>query len=204
VALDQPPDPVAAGDPVVIPRRRPGTVTLAGVMLFASAVVGALAGLAVLATSDGVVADFHAQAMAAGVPADQAADVAATLRSALVTSSMAALALAGLSLVVGWGVLRRSELARLAALGLAAASLACSVVRTGVTSLGGSVDWSVAAGRADPAMTQPVAQAFDTAMPAWLVGLTAGLTDLQSLGAALVVGLLLAPASVVYFRRRLA
>jgi hypothetical protein len=201
VTLDRPPDPIQSGGPLAVPRRRPGPVTLAGVLLCAGGAVGLAAALALLVSAAGVVNDFRDQALALSVPSSQAASAAAALRTALLTSGAGALALSGVSVVLGWGVLGRNALARIAALVVCAASLGCAVVRTGVTALGRSVDWSTASGSADPAVTERVAQAFDAAMPSWLVGLGGGLTDLQSLGNVLVLALLLAPASVLYFRR---
>jgi hypothetical protein len=72
-----------------------------------------------------------------------------------------------------------------------------------VTAFGRSVDWTVATEHATPALGGQVAQAFDGAMPAWLVGIGGGLTDLLTLGYIAVAVLLLMPASVQYFRTRI-
>jgi hypothetical protein len=197
-----PPDPI--NEPaVIIPRRRPDTVTVAGVLLFVSGGVGVLSALALLGSAGRVVADFRNRAMGLGVGTGAAAQVADALRTSLLTSGSGALALAVLSLLLARGVLRRSEASRVGALVVVGAALACSVVRTSVTAFGGNVNWSVASGQhADPLLADQVARAFSDAMPSWLVGLGAGLTDLQSLGYIAVAALLIAPVSREYFRTR--
>jgi hypothetical protein len=84
---------------------------------------------------------------------------------------------------------------------LVAGSLGCGLIRTSVTAFGRNIDWTV--GSDTPAsLTGNVAQAYSEALPSWLVGLAAGLTDLQALGYIAVAILLLAPASQEYFRTR--
>jgi len=201
--LDLPNDPTKPGKPVIIPRRRPQPVTLAGVLLLGGGLLGLLSSSVLLAAAGGVVDRFRGRVLEFGAGTADASDVAMALRSALLSSGCGALALAALSLALGWGVLRRSEPARVGALVVAVASLGCSLVRTSVTAFGGNVNWAVAAGHGDATQSAAVSQAFSDAMPAWLVGLGGGLTDLQSLGYIAVAALLLAPASRQYFRTRI-
>ena len=105
--------------------------------------------------------------------------------------------------MLGRGVLGRSEAARIGALVVTVVALGCALVRTSVTAFGGNVDWTVAADHATPVLGAQLAQAFDEAMPGWLVGLGGGLTDLLTLGYIAVAVLLLMPASVEYFRTRI-
>jgi hypothetical protein len=198
-----PRDPTKPNDPLVIPRQRPPFVTLAGVLLYGGGVFGGLAAAALLTGAGTVVDDFQTRAIGLGVTGADALDVATALRSALLSSGCGALALAVLSVGLGWGVLARHEAARIGALVVAAASLGCGLVRTSVTAFGRSVDWSMAAGHSDPLIAHQVAQAFAEAMPGWLVGLGGGLTDLQSLSYIAVAALLIAPASREYFRTRI-
>jgi hypothetical protein len=198
----QPPDPIE-DDPLIVPRKRPGTVTLAGVLLVGSGVLGLIAALALLVGAGSVVDTFRNRAMGQGLTTGEALEVANSLRTALLSSGSGALALAALSLLLARGVLRRSEASRIGALVVAGAALGCSVVRTSLTALGQNVNWSAASGlRADPVLSDQVARAFSEAMPSWLVGLGGGLTDLQSLGYIAVAVLLIAPASREYFRTR--
>jgi hypothetical protein len=197
-----PRDPTKPNDPLVIPRQRPQSVTLAGVLLYGGGALGGLAAMALLTGAGRVVDDFQVRTTSLGVSGADAAEVATALRSALLSSGCGALALAVLSIGLGWGVLARHEAARIGALVVAAASLGCGLVRTSVTAFGSSVDWAVAAGHSDPLIAYPVAQAFAEAMPSWLVGIGGGLTDLQSLSYIAVAALLIAPASREYFRTR--
>jgi hypothetical protein len=199
----QPRDPTQPYQPVIIARPRPAPVLVAGVLLYLSGAAGILASLALLGAAGGVVDDFRRRAVALGVGTLVAADSAHALRTALLVSGSAALALALLSVVLARGVLRRREAARVGALVVAGASLGCALLRTSVTAFGQNVRWSVAAGHADPLTASAVAQAFGDAMPGWFVGLAGGLTDLQSLGCLAIAVLLVLPLSREYFRTRM-
>jgi hypothetical protein len=204
VVFDGPPDPIRPTEPVRVARDRPFTVTVAVAVLYGSGAVGLVAALALLAGAGHVVDDLRERAVELGVEPVVAVDVSTAVRTALLSSGAGALALAMLSLSLGWGVLRRSEAARVGALVVAVASLGCGLVRTSVTAFGSGVDWSVASGNGDPMLTGRVGQAFGEAMPGWLVGLGGGLTDLQSLGYIAVTVLLIVPVSREYFRSRMA
>jgi hypothetical protein len=199
-----PPDPVKPIEPVLIARERPFTVAVAGVVLSASGAVGLVAAFALLAGSGRVVNDLQARAVDLGVDPAAATDVARAVRTTLLSSGTGALALALLSLLLAWGVRRRSEAARIGALVVAVVSLGCAVVRTSVTAFGNGVDWSAASDDGDPWLSARVSQAFGDAMPGWLVGLGGGLTDLQALGYIAVIVLLIVPGSREYFRSRVA
>ncbi len=199
-----PPDPISPRDELVIPRRRPQSVTLAGVLLYGSGALGLLSAMAMLVAAESVVDGFRGEALRLGAAAADASDVANALRTVLLSSGLGALALAALSAVLGRGVLGRNEAARIGALVVTAGALGCALVRTSVTAFGANVDWTVAATQATPALGPQVAQAFDEAMPGWLVGIGGGLTDLLALGYIAVAVLLLMPASVQYFRTRIA
>jgi hypothetical protein len=198
-----PQDPTSPRDELVIPRRRPQSVTLAGVLMYGTGALGLLSAAALLVAAEGVVDGFRGEALRLGVPAADASDVANALRTVLLTSGSAALVLAILTGILGRGVLGRNEAARVGALVVAVASLGCAMVRTSVTAFGGNVDWTNAADHATPATGRQLAQAFGEAMPGWLVGLGGGLTDLLTLGYIAVAVLLLMPASVEYFRTRI-
>jgi hypothetical protein len=201
--LDRPPDPIKPVAPVPVPRQRPLAVAAAGLALGGSGGVGLLASVALLAGAGPVVDAFVARAVVLGVDPVDAGAIARAVRTALLSSGSGTLALAVLSMVLAWGVMARYEAARMGALVVAAVSLACGVVRTSVTAFGNGVDWSLAAGRPDPATAAAVAEAFGDTMPSWLVGLGGGLTDLQSFGYIAVIVLLVVPASREYFRTRL-
>jgi len=196
-----PPDPTSR-DELVIPRQRPQSVTLAGVLLYVSGALGLLSAMAMLVAAESVVDGVYGEALRLGVTAADASDVANALRTVLLSSSLGALVLATLSGVLGRGVLGRNGAARIGALVVTVMALGCALVRTSVTAFGRSVDWTVATERATPALGLQIAHAFDEAMPAWLVGLGGGLTDLLTLGYISVAVLLLMPASVEYFRTR--
>jgi hypothetical protein len=196
------PDPTKPADPVLVPRQRPLTVTVAGVGLYGSGGAGLVASIALLAGAGPVVDSFRDQVVPLGVHPVDADAIARAMRTALLSTGTGALALAVLSLVLGWGVLRRSEPARIGALVVAAVSLGCGVVRTSLTAFGNGVNWSLAAGLGDPSLGAPVTQAFGGAMPDWLVGLGGGLTDLQSFGYIAVIVLLVVRGSREYFRTR--
>ena len=198
-----PPDPVKPEEPVLVARERPFPVAVAGTVLYGSGVVGLVAAFALLAGAGRVVDDLRERAVGLGIDPVAANDVAAAVRTTLLSSGTGALALALLSLLLGWGVLRRSEAARVGALVVAVTSLGCAFLRTSVTAFGNGIDWSVAADSDDPMLAGRVGYAFGEAMPGWLVGLGGGLTDLQSLGYISVIVLLVVPVSREYFRSRL-
>jgi hypothetical protein len=202
MAFGVPRDPTTPPDPLVIPRRRPQSVTLAGVLLYGSGAVGLLSAVALLVAALAGGRPVLGRGAAQGCHRD-AFDMAGAMRAVLLSSGFGALVLAVLSVVLGRGVLRRNEAARIGALVVAVGSLGCALVRTSVTAFGGSVDWTVAAEHTGPALDGQVAQSFGDAMPGWLVGIGGGLTDLQTLGYIAVAILLLAPASLEYFRTRL-
>ena len=196
-----PPDPTSR-DELVIPRRRPQSVTLAGVLLYGTGALGLLSAAAMLVAAESVTDGFRGEALRLGVTGGDAVQVANALRMVLLSSGLGALVLAAVTALLGRGVLGRNEAARIGALVVTVAALGCALVRTSVTAFGGNVDWTVAAERATPALGAQLAQAFDEAMPGWLVGLGGGLTDLLTLGYIAVAVLLLMPASVEYFRTR--
>jgi len=194
-------DPTTPRDPVVIARRRPDSVTFAGAAMYGAAVLGLLSSIAQIAAVAAVVAAFRSRAPGWGVDDADARAAATVIRTVLLSSGLGALVLAVLTGILGRGVLRRNEAARIGALVLVAGSLGCGLVRTSVTAFGRNIDWTV--GTDTPAsLTGNVAQAYSEALPGWLVGLAGGLTDLQALGYIAVAILLLAPASQEYFRTR--
>lgn len=194
-------DPTAPRDPMVIARRRPESVTFAGAAMYGAAALGLVSSIAQIAAVGGVVSAFRTHAAGWGVDETDAQAAATVIRSVLLSSGLGALALAVLTGLLGRGVLRRHEAARIGALVLAAGSLGCGFVRTSVTAFGRNVDWTVGTD-ASASVTGNVAQAYSDALPGWLVGLAGGLTDLQALGYIAVAILLLAPASQQYFRTR--
>jgi hypothetical protein len=198
-----PPRPTDPAEPLVIRRRRPQSVTLAGALLFAAGAVGLMSSVALLVGAGSVVDDFSTDALRLGVEAEDVSGVSVAMRTVLLSTGLGALVLAMFSVYLGRGVLRRQNAARIGALVVAIGSLACGLLRTSVTAFGGTVDWDVAAGHRDPVVADQIAQAFRDAMPSWFVGLGGGLTDLQTLGYIAVAILLLAPASSEYFRTRI-
>jgi hypothetical protein len=195
-------DPTAPPDKLVIPRRRPESVTLAGVLMYVSGALGLLSAAALLIAAERVVQGFRREALRLDVSANEASEIANAVRTVLLSTGLGALAFALLTVFLARGVLRRNEAARMGALVIAVGSLGCGLVRTSVTAFGGSVDWTVAVGQASPALRSQVGEAFGQAMPSWLVGIGGGLTDLLALGYIAVAVLLLMPASAEYFRTR--
>jgi hypothetical protein len=201
--FELPSRPTDPSEPLVIRRRRPQSVTLAGVLLYGSGAIGLVSALALLVGAARVVDDFSGDARRLGVAAVDVARVTMGMRTVLLATGLGALVLALFSVYLGRGVLRRENPARIGALLVAVGSLACGLLRTSVTAFGATVDWGVATGHGDAVLANQIAAAFGEAMPAWFVGLGGGLTDLQSLGYIAVAILLLAPASSEYFRTRI-
>ncbi len=195
--------PTDPSEPLVIRRRRPQSVTVAGVLLYGSTVVGVVSAAALLVGAGRVVDGFSSEALRLRVAVDDVSGVAVAMRTVLLASGFGALVLAIFSGYLGRGVLRRDRAARIGAIVVSVGSLSCGLLRTSVTAFGANVDWDVAAGHRDPVLANQIAQAFGDAMPAWFVGLGGGLTDVQTLGYIAVAILLLAPASSEYFRTRI-
>jgi hypothetical protein len=178
-------------------------VAAAGAALYGAGAAGVVAALALLAAAGVVVDEFRNRVAGYGVDVAETAAMARAMRTAFLASGCGALALAVVSVWLARGVLRRNEAARVGALVVAGAGLGCALVRTSVTAFGGNVQWS-GTGHTDPAFAGDIAQAFADAMPGWFVGLSGGLTDLQSLGYIAVAVLLVLPSSREYFRTRAA
>jgi hypothetical protein len=187
---------------MVVKRRRPDSVTLAGVFLYVAGALGLISSVALLIASGGVVDGFRGQAVELGASRNDVESAATVIRSALLSSGLGALVLAVLTAVVAFGVLRRNEAARIGALVLMAGSLGCAMVRTSVTAFGRDIEWTAGVENATASVSRDISQAYGDAMPSWLVGLGGGLTDLQALGYIAVAILLLHPASQEYFRTR--
>jgi hypothetical protein len=195
-------DPTTPREPVVIKRRRPDSVTWAGVFMAVAAVLGLISSGALLAAAGLVVDGFRGQAAGLGASRSDIESAATVIRSALFSTGLGALVLAVLTGILAFGVLRRSEAARIGALVLMAGSLGCAMVRTSVTAFGRNIEWTAGVENATASVTHDISQAYGDAMPSWLVGLGGGLTDLQALGYIAVAILLLHPASQEYFRTR--
>jgi hypothetical protein len=187
---------------LVVKRRRPDSVTWAGVFMVVAAALGLISATALIAAAGTVVNGFRGQATALGAGRGDIDSAATVIRSALLSSGLGALVLAVLTGILAFGVLRRSEAARIGALVLMASSLGCAMVRTSVTAFGRNIEWTAGVENATASVTQDISQAYGDAMPSWLVGLGGGLTDLQALGYIAVAILLLHPASQEYFRTR--
>lgn len=202
MAFDVPRDPTAPPDPVVIARPRPGSVTVAGILMHATAGLGLLASGGLIVAAAGVVEDFRTHASAFGASRDDIDATATAIRSALLTSGLAAFVLAVVTALLGRGVLRRNEAARIGALVVMIGSLGCALIRTSVTAFGGRIDWTMGVRQSSPTLAANMGQAYGDAMPGWFAGIGGGLTDLQSLGYIAVAVLLLLPVSQEYFRTR--
>jgi hypothetical protein len=203
MAFENPPiDPTVPRDPMVIKRRRPDSVTWAGVFMYVAAGLGVISSGALLAAAGGVVDGFRGQADDLGASRSDIESAAMVIRSALFSSGLGALVLAVITGVLAYGVLRRSEAARIGALVVMAGSFGCALVRTSVTAFGRNIEWTAGIENATASVTHDISQAYGDAMPSWLVGLGGGLTDLQALGYIAVAVLLLHPASQEYFRTR--
>jgi hypothetical protein len=207
--------PTDARPPVLVPRTRPGPVTLAVVILSAEVALGLLSGLAMLIAAGVVPAAFATQAASAAASADAVAGaygltteetasiyaVSNVIKAVLLGGAVITLLLSvvGAALVVP--VARGSWSARLAVYGLAISAGCAALGSTSYTAFGQRVDWAGAVGRGGPAGLA-IGQAYGEAMPTWLVGAVGGLTDLQVLGYIAVSVLLAVPVARPFFRRR--
>jgi hypothetical protein len=193
-----PVDPTKPPDPVLVSRRRPDTVTLAGVLMMAGAILGFLHAVLVMAASGAAASDFRARAALTTATPQQIDDIAVALATWSMTAGVTGLVLSVVMVVLAVRVLRGSRAARFASLTLVAASILCGLGWSSFTVLGGTnlrpagMDERTGRGIAD-------ALGFSTSGLSTYIG--GGLTCLQVLGYIAVLGLLLWPASSAYFRR---
>jgi hypothetical protein len=200
--------PTAARAPVLVPRTRPGPVTLAAVVLGAEVALGLLSGTALLAAASLVPVAFVRQAQGfsgdptAALTAGDIDAVSSAIRAVLLGGGVVTLLLAVVAAALVVPVSRGSWSGRLGVFGLAMAAGCAALGSTSYTAFGQHVDWAGAIGRGSGAIAVPVATAYGEAMPGWLVGAVGGLTDLQVLGYIAVSVLLVLPVSRPFFRRR--
>jgi hypothetical protein len=208
--------PTEARPPVLVPRSRPGPVTIAAVILSAEVGLGLLSGIAMLVAASVVPTAFAAQAASAAASADggpgaYGLTIAETASIDAISNAIKAVLLGGgvvillLSVVAAALVVplaRGSWSARFGAFGLAISAGCAALGSTSYTAFGQHVDWAGAVGRGGSAGLA-IGQAYGEAMPTWLVGAVGGLTDLQVLGYIAVSVLLTLPAARPFFRRRM-
>jgi hypothetical protein len=203
--------PTQARAPVLVPRTRPGPVTLATVILGAEVALGLFSGILMLLAAGTVPAAF-ADAAAGRVAADtapggtpnavEAANIDSmsnAIKAVLLGAAVITLLLSVVAAALVVPVARGSWSARIVAYALAVAAGCSAMGSTSYTAFGQNIDWAGAAGRGGG---PPVGQAYADAMPGWLVGAVGGLTDLQVLGYIAVSVLLMLPVVRPYFRRR--
>ena len=207
--------PTEARPPVLIPRSRPGPVTLAAVILSAEVGLGLISGVAMMVAAGVVPAAFASQAASAvastdGVPGAYGLTLADTASIDAISNAIKAVLLGGavvtllLSVVAAALVVpmaRGSWSARFGVYGLVISAGCAALGSTSYTAFGQHVDWAGAVGRGGAAGLS-IGQAYGDAMPSWLVGAVGGLTDLQVLGYIAVSVLLALPAARPFFRRR--
>jgi hypothetical protein len=191
-----PSDPTAPREPVLVPRGRPATVTLAGVLMLGGAAAGFLNGVTTVVASGTIGREFRDRATAqTGAPAAEIANLARSVQGLFLVLGGAGAVLALAMVALAIGVLRANLAARFTAVALALISILCG---GGTMGLGAGRDFMVTL---DGAQVD-VGESLRAAVPAWLTSLTAGLGCLQTLGYIAVVVLLLLPTSGAYFRRR--
>ena len=174
-----PTDPTAPREPVRVPRGRPGTVSLVGVLMLGGAAVGFLHGVATIVTSAVIGRDLraHLAALTTAPPAE-IEDLGASVQGLFLVlgGAEAVLALGMVALAVG--VLRGNTTARLSAVALALVSLACGAGGgLGTLGLGAGSDVTVTLGGSEVEVGEPLR----AAVPGWFTSLTGGLGCLQSL-----------------------
>jgi hypothetical protein len=203
--------PTAARAPVLVPRARPGPVTVAAVILGAEVALALVSGSALLVAATTVPAEFINRAAAAAgdgtgavAPVETAnIDAMSTaIRAVLLGAAVVTLLLSVVAAALVVPVARGSWTARVAAFGLAMAAGCAALASTSYTAFGQHVDWAGAVGRDGAAAAATAGRAYGDAMPGWLVGAVGGLTDLQVLGYIAVSVLLALPVVRPYFRRR--
>jgi hypothetical protein len=193
-----PPDPTKPKDPLIIARPRPGTVTLAGTLMLAGAALGLLNAVLVIAATGAATSEFRARAGLTAATADQIDDIATGLATWSTTAGLAGLLLSVVLAVLALQVLHGSHGARLAALGFIAVAILFGLGWASFT-VRGSANLHPAG--MDEQTGRSVAEALGgstAGLPTYVGG---GLTCVQVLGYATVLGLLLWPASRPYFRR---
>jgi hypothetical protein len=193
-----PPDPTKPKDPLIIARPRPGTVTLAGTLMLAGAALGLLNAVLVIAATGAATSEFRARAGLTAATADQIDDIATGLATWSTTAGLAGLLLSVVLAVLALQVLHGSHGARLAALGLIAVAILFGLGWASFT-VRGSTNLHPAGMDEETGRSVAAALGGSTAgLPTYVGG---GLTCVQVLGYATVLGLLLWPASRPYFRR---
>src|SRR5258706_4388941 len=118
-----PVDPTKPPDPVLVSRRRPDTVTLAGVLMMAGAILGFLHAVLVMAASGAAASDFRARAALTTATPQQIDDIAVGLATWSMTAGVTGLVLSVVMVVLAVRVLRGSRAARFASLTALAASI---------------------------------------------------------------------------------
>jgi hypothetical protein len=199
--------PTEARAPVLVPRTRPGPVTVAALILGAEVALGLFAGLALLLAATTVPAGYinRAAEVAGAVTPVETANIDAistAIRAVLLGAAVVTLLLSVAAAALVVPVARGSWSARVGVFGLALAAGCASLGSTSYTAFGQHVDWAGAVGQGSTAAAATAGQAFSEAMPVWLVGAVGGLTDLQVLGYIAVSVLLALPVVRPYFRRR--
>jgi hypothetical protein len=195
-------DPTAPRNPVLIPRTAPATVSLAVLLLFASAGLALVCAVVLFVAASWVPDGVRERAVHSGVDAADVDAVITAVRGALTASAAATLVLAAAGGVVAAMLRRGTAGARIATLVLVGVGICCGLGASSYTAFGAHVDWTVAVTDRSDQLTGEMGRAYGEAMPGWLVGLSGGLTDLQVLGYIAVAVLLTVPASRPYFRRR--
>lgn len=195
-------DPTQPREPVVVPYRRPAPVTIAALLMLLGAVLGAVSAIMLFVAAGTVVSQFEDNARDIEVSSQTIDDAAALIRSVFIGVGVIGLLLAVAMAALAFGVLAGRNWARIVTWVVIVGALCTGLASAAYTSVGRNADWTVNVDNADERLAAEVGQAYSDAVPAWLVGTTGGLTDLQALSYIAVAVLLLVPASNVYFRRR--
>ena len=193
-----PPDPTKPKDPVLIARPRPDSVTLAGVLMVAGAILGLLNAVLVLAASGAAARDFRARAGLTAATPQQIDQIASSLTTWSMTAGLTGLALSVVMAVLAVRVWRGNRTAQIVSLTLVSASILCGLGWTSFTVRGST---NLRPDGMDERTGQGVADALGLSTSGLSTYIGGGLTCLQVLGYIGVLGSLLWPTSNGYFRR---
>ncbi len=193
-----PGDPTQPKDPLLIPRPRPGTVTLAGTLMLAGAAVGLLNAVVVITSTGASTNEFRARAELTAATAEQIDQIASGLARWSTTAGLTGLLLSVVLGMLAIRVMRGSHSARVAALAFLSASIVFGLGWSSFTVRGSA---NLHPDGMDEQTGRRVSEALGlstSGLPTYVGG---GLTCLQILGYLMVVTLLLLPTSNPYFRR---
>ena len=194
-----PVDPTKPREPVRVPRPRPGTIPLAVAFMVGGAAFGLLNSVLAIAASGVAARDFRARAGGTSATPGQVDQIATGLQRWSLVAGLAGVLLAVALVAVAGRVLRGSNPARMAALGIMSVSICGGLGWSSFTVRGST---NLQPDGMDPHTGRLVGEALGLSMSGLPTYIGGGLTCLQVLGYIAVLALLLWPASNPYFRKR--